>query len=136
MPNLIEFVDSLCVSGNNILLTSEDIKAYSPFAINRALAQSIDTIMFAAEANKRPNMSKEVHYAFLMSSVRKKKRYSKWAKKLEEENKEVIEMISSYYQFSIEKARNALKCLTAEQIEQMINISNTGGTPKNAKQKK
>lgn len=136
MPNLIEFVDSLCVSGTNILLTPDDIKAYSPFAINRALAQNIDTIMFAAEANKRPNMSKEVHYAFLMASVRKKKRYSKWAKKLEDENKEIIDMISNYYKFSNEKARNALKCLSSEQIAQMKDMSNTGGTPKNANKKK
>lgn len=136
MPNLIEFVDSLCVSGTNILLTQEDVKSYSPFAINRALAQNIDTIMFAAEANKRPGMSKEVHYAFLMASIRKKKRYSKWAKKIEDENQAVIDMISEYYQFSNEKARNALRCLSPEQIEQMKAMSNTGGTPKNANRKK
>ncbi len=135
MPNLIEIVESICVHGRNIIVTEEDWKSYSPFAVNRALAQNIDTIMFAAEANKRPKLSKVMHYIFLLKSITKKKRYGKWAKKVVDENQEDIQVISDYYQISIEKARRSLKCLTAAQITTMREELNKGGSTKNANKK-
>lgn len=127
MPNLIEYVESICVNGKNLMLTANDVKEYSPFAVNRALAQNIDTIMFAAEANKRPKLSKEMHYAFLMTSIKKKKRYGKWAKKIVDENQEQIQLISDYYGMSFEKARRSFECLTAEQLSSMKENMSRGG---------
>ena len=133
-PNLIEWVDSISATGKDIMPDPNPTeKEYPVFAINRGMSQSIDTIMFAAEMNKRPGVRGRMHYQFLMHSVKKKKRYAKWAKKTDEKLDD-LEMIKEKYQFSNEKALQALACLTKEQLTAIRLSQATGGVKKKVKE--
>lgn len=103
---------------------SEDIKSYPPYIINRCLSGHIDCVMFANEMNMNHHLSKDMQYSFYLNSLRKKKRFSPWLRK---DNIKDLECIKSYYGYSNEKASQALKILSKEQIDFIKQKLETGG---------
>ena len=102
---------------NSINFTKEDlsehIKEYSPYIINRCLSGNLDCIMFANEMNLHHSLDKDMQYSFFLNSLRKKKRFSPWLRK---DKVTDLECVKKYYGYSNEKASQALKILTIEQI--------------------
>ena len=92
---------------------SEDIKSYPPYIINRCLSGHIDCVMYANEMNMHHQLDKDMQYSFYLNSLRKKKRFSPWLRK---DKVTDLECIKSYYGYSNEKASQALKILTKEQL--------------------
>lgn len=130
--NLIEWVDSISVTGKDLMPDPKVTeKEYPVFAINRGMSQSIDTIMFAAEMNKRPGVRGRMHYTFLLHSVKKRKRYAKWVKKTDEKLAD-LELVKEALCLSTEKALEALTILTDEQLKDIRAKMATGGV-KNGK---
>ena len=113
---------------NSINFTKEDlssnIKSYPPYIINRCLSGHIDCIMFANEMNKHHQVDKDMQYSFYLNSLRKKKRFSPWLRK---EKVTDLECVKQYYGYSNEKATQALKILTKEQINFIKHRLDTGG---------
>ena len=108
-------------------LTSEDpdaIKSYPPYIVNRCLSGHLDCVMFANEMNLHNHLDKDMQYAFYLNSLRKKKRFSPWLRK---DKIEDLECVKKYYNYSNEKASQALKILTREQIEHIKSKFETGG---------
>ena len=116
---------------NSINFTKEipedpaEIKSYSPYIINRCLSGHLDCIMFANEMNKYSSLDKDMQYSFYLNTLRKKKRFSPWLRK---EKVTDLEIIKQYYGYSNEKASNALKILTPEQIKFIKQRLETGGS--------
>ena len=104
---------------------SEDIKSYPPFIINRCLSGHLDCVMFANEMNKYHFLDKDMQYSFYLNSLRKKKRFSPWLRK---DKVTDLECVKSYYGYSNEKASQALKILSKEQIAFIKKKLETGGT--------
>ena len=104
---------------------SEDISSYPPFIVNRCLSGHIDCILFANEMNKHHHISKDMQYSFYLNSLRKKKRFSPWLRK---DKVKDLECIKQYYGYSNEKASQALKILTKEQLDFIKQRLDTGGT--------
>jgi len=102
-----------------------EIKSYSPYIINRCLSGHLDCIMFANEMNKYSFLDKDMQYSFYLNTLRKKKRFSPWLRK---EKVTDLEIIKQYYGYSNEKASNALKILTPEQINYIKQRLDTGGS--------
>ena len=100
------------------------IKDYPPYIINRCLSGHLDTVMFANEMNKFPNLDKDLQYHFFLNTLRKKKRFSPWLRK---EKVTDLEIIKQYYGYSNEKALNALKILTPDQINFIKQRLDIGG---------
>ena len=73
--------------------------------------------------NRYHFLDKRLQYEFYLNSIRKKKRFAKWAKA--EDNDEVI-MISEFYKYSPQKAKAALKILSHEQKETIRNKMENG----------
>jgi hypothetical protein len=92
---------------------SEEIKTYPPYIVNRCLSGHIDCILFANEMNMNHHLDKDMQYSFYLNSLRKKKRFSPWLRK---DKVTDLECIKSYYDYSNEKASQALKILTKEQL--------------------
>ena len=92
---------------------SENIKSYPPYIINRCLSGHIDCLMYANELNIHHQLDKDMQYSFYLNSLRKKKRFSPWLRK---DKVTDLECIKSYYGYSNEKASQALKILTKEQL--------------------
>jgi len=116
---------------NSINFTKEipedpaEIKSYSPYIINRCLSGHLDCIMFANEMNKYSFLDKDMQYSFYLNTLRKKKRFSPWLRK---DKVTDLEIIKQYYGYSNEKASNALKILTPEQINYIKQRLDTGGS--------
>tara|TARA_A100001201_G_scaffold107576_4_gene92046 strand:- start:672 stop:1040 length:369 start_codon:yes stop_codon:yes gene_type:complete len=113
---------------NSINFTKEDlsehIKEYPPYIINRCLSGHIDCIMFANEMNRNHQLDKDMQYSFYLNSLRKKKRFSPW---LKQDKIKDLEYVKKYYGYSNEKAKQALKILTKEQINFIKSKFETGG---------
>jgi hypothetical protein len=92
---------------------SENIKDYPPYVINRCLSGHIDCIMYANEMNMSHHLPKDMQYSFYLNSLRKRKRFSPWLRK---DKVTDLECVKTYYGYSNEKASQALKILTKEQL--------------------
>lgn len=123
---LFQFLDS-------INYTKEDLfeelgeKNYSPFSINRFLSGTIDTVFYASEMNIRHHLPKEMQYEYLKNSVRKRKRYSQWFKKEEQEN---IDVIMEVYKYNYDKAKEVSTILSQEEIDVLKQKISKGGVQK------
>lgn len=129
---MFEFLDAITVNGKDIYEGTESAKEYPEFAINRGLAQNMDTVMFAAEMNKHPGIRGRMHFSYLLNAVKKKKRYAKWAKKTDVKL-EALEAVQKHFNYSTEKALAALQILTKEQLDVILNKQDGG--VRNGKQK-
>jgi hypothetical protein len=104
---------------------SSEIKTYSPYIINRCLSGHLDCVLFANEMNKYSFLDKDMQYSFYLNTLRKRKRFSPWLRK---DKVTDLEIIKQYYGYSNEKASNALKILTPEQINYIKQRLETGGS--------
>ena len=100
-------------------------KEYAPFIINRCLSGHIDCVLFANEMNKHHFLDKDMQYSFYLNSLRKKKRFSPWLRK---DKVTDLECVKQYYGYSNEKASQALKILSKEQINFIKKRLDTGGS--------
>ena len=126
MTELKDWLNSINFNKDNLI--EEDpstIKNYAPYIINRCLSGHLDCVMFANEMNKYSFLHKDMQYSFYLNSLRKKKRFSPWLRK---EKVTDLEIIKQYYGYSNEKAFNALKILTPEQINFIKQRLETGGS--------
>ena len=103
----------------------EAIKEYAPFIINRCLSGHIDCILYANEMNLNHQLDKDMQYSFFLNTIRKRKRYSPWLRKDEIKD---LECVKRYYGYSNEKASQALKILSKEQINFIKQRLEIGGT--------
>jgi|TARA_B100000459_G_scaffold112269_1_gene65960 hypothetical protein len=126
MTELKDWLNSINFNKQNLI--EEDpstIKDYAPYIINRCLSGNIDSILFANEMNKYSFLDKDMQYSFYLNTLRKKKRFSPWLRK---DKVTDLEIIKQYYGYSNEKASNALKILTPEQINFIKQRLETGGS--------
>ena len=117
---------------NSINLSKKDLmtddpgweKNYSPYIINKCLSHHMDTLAFANEMNRYPNLDKRLQYSFYLNTVRPKKRFSPWGKK---EKVKDLEVVKQYYVYSNEKAKQALRILSPTQLTYIKEKLNRGG---------
>ena len=122
---LKDWLNSINLNKENLIKENPDsVKQYPPFIVNRCLAGHLDAIMFANEMNKHPNLHKDKHYSFMLHSIRKKKRFSPW---LKQEKIKDLELVKKYYGYSTEKAQQAMRILSKEQIDFIRKKLDTGG---------
>jgi hypothetical protein len=111
-----DYVNSINFTKKNLMKnTANDElaeKDYVPFLTNKSLSYFTDTLLYANEMNRYHFLDKRLQYEFYLNSIRKKKRFAKWAKA--EDNNEVM-MIQEYYKFSPQKAKAALSVLSPKQ---------------------
>ena len=123
---LKNWLDSVNFSKRNIVEEDgAEIKTYVPFLMNRILSGHLDCIMFVNEMNKYSFLDKDMQYSFYLNTLRKKKRFSPWLRK---DKVTDLECIKKYYGYSNEKASQALKILTPEQINFIKQRLDIGGT--------
>jgi hypothetical protein len=100
-------------------------KEYPPYIINKCLSGHIDCLMYVNEINKYHSLDKKLQYDFLINILRIKKRYSPWIRK---DKLKDIDLVKSYYGYSKDKAEQALKILTKDQLNFITQKLEIGGT--------
>jgi len=119
-----DFLNAINYTKNDIIVDDITEKQYNPFMVNRGLSYFRDTVLFANEMNKNHHLDHLLQFHFFINIVRKKKRFSKWAKP---ESSDDVEVIKQYYGYSNEKARQAAKLLTPDQIIELRKKVDKGG---------
>ena len=125
MTQLKDWLNSINFTKKNLIEEDPSVKKdYSPYIINRCLSGNLDCILFVNEMNKYSFLDKDMQYSFYLNTLRKKRRFSPWLRK---DKVTDLEIVKQYYGYSNEKASNALKILTPEQINFIKQRLDIGG---------
>ena len=125
MYQLKDYLYSINQSKKNILDDDTDAeRGYPPYIVNRCLSSFTDTILFVNEMNKNSHLPKKLQYDFLLNSVTPRKRFSPWARK---DSIDYLELVKEYYGYNDDKALQALRILTKDQLDHIKNALNKGG---------
>ena len=119
--NPFELIKSISSTKKDIL---ENEKDYNAFMVNRGLSYFPDTVIYANEMNRFHHLDSRLQYHFLINTIRKRNRFSKWNKSIESEN---INAIKQYYGYSNEKARDVLPLLSNENLKTIRGRIQHGG---------
>ena len=122
-----DYLKAINETKEDVMLTPEDERKYSPFIENRGLSFFMDTIFQVNERNRNYHLEARLQFDYLLNSVRKKKRYSKW---LKPEKLQDLDVVKEYYGFGNEKAKDALRILSEDQLAFIKDKLNQGGAEK------
>lgn len=129
MANLFkEILPDLNFGHKNLIRTGDmDEPQYikQRFLINRSLSMSPDTIMYANDMNEHYDLDGMLQYDYLINSIRKKKRYNKWAKANKTSPR--VEIIKEYYGYSEQHAVEVLPLMSKEHLDFMKGKLDKGG---------
>ena len=122
---LKDWLNSINYTKKNLIDEDPSIeREYSPYIINRCLSGHLDCVMFINEMNRYHFLPKKIQYDFLLNSLRTKKRFAPWLRKDEIKD---LDLVKRYYGYSNEKAKQALRILTKDQINFIRSKFETGG---------
>ena len=122
---LKEWLKSINLSKKNLIDEDPSLeKEYSPYIINRIFSGHLDAILFANEMNQYHFLPKRMQYDFFLNTLRTKKRFSPWLHKDEIKD---LDLVKRYYGYSNEKAKQALRILSEEQLNFIKSKFETGG---------
>ena len=128
MSSPFDYVNAILQNKKQMIVDDLTEKDYMPFLVNRSLSYHSDCIMYANEMNRRHFIDKKLQNDFLLNTVRSRKRpFAKWVKT---EKSEDIECIKQVYNLSESKARDVLRLLSKEEIQQIKKQIETGGLRK------
>ena len=114
--NPFDYLNAINTTKKDIMVDDISEKAYTPFMVNRGLSYFPDTILYANEMNLHHHIDHRLQFDFFINIIKKKKRFSKWAKPINIEN---LELIKEYYGYSNEKAKSVLSLLNDTQINEL-----------------
>ena len=110
MTELKDWLNSINQTKKNLIDEDPSLeKEYNPYIINRIYSGHLDSVMFANEMNKYSFLDKKIQYDFYLNSLRSKKRFSPWLRK---DKIKDLDYVKRYYDYSNEKAKQALKLLS------------------------
>ena len=122
--NPFEYIKAINETKKDIMVDDIAEKGYNPFIINRNFSFFNDTILYANEMNRFHHLDHRLQFDFFINIIKKKKRWSKWAKPQDIEN---LELIKQHYGYSNEKAKSVLELFNNEQIEELKRKGFKGG---------
>lgn len=125
--NPYDFINEISHGKKDIMHDDLEEEAYNPYITNRQLSYFPDTVMLANEMNVQHHLDKKLQFSFLLNTVRKRKRFSKWFKPELESD---LEAVKEYYGYSNDKARQSLTLLTEEDLVRIRKKVNKGGKTK------
>jgi hypothetical protein len=129
-PTWTAFLRAINTTKKDLLRSADDADAaerlYSPFLVNRALAQFADTIFLANAMNLYPQLPRLMQHDFLLHAVPVGNRTPK-RRPHSRVNEDDVELVERHFNYSRQKALQALKILTNYQLAQLREHYTTGG---------
>ena len=123
---LKDWLNSINQTKKNLIDEDPSIeKDYPPYIINRCFSGHLDAVLFANEMNMYSFLPKKMQYDFFINTLRTKRRFSPWIRKDLVDN---LDCVKRYYGYSNEKAKQALKILSKEQLDFIKSKFEIGGT--------
>ncbi len=126
MPDLFkEIIPSILQTKKSVINDDLDAKDYVPFVVNRALSYHMDCVLYVNELNLHPELEKDLQYQYLLNTIRPMKRkFQPWQKSEVDKN---IDCVKTYFGYSNQKAKEALRILNDEQIAEIKRRTDKGG---------
>ena len=126
MMKLTDYLNAINYTKEPLMITEDEQveKKYTPYIVNRCLSYFIDTILHANQMNQFSQSDKKMQFDYLQSAIRKRKRFSKWAKN---ELGDEFDIVKEYYGYSNSKTREIMSLLSSEDIEEMRLYLSGGG---------
>lgn len=126
MPKIspFDFVNAIHYTKEALMVDEWSEKQYNSFVVNKSLSFGADTVHAANEMNSRPHLDKRLQFDFLINTIRPRKRFNKW---LKADKVQDLEVVKQYYHYNTEKAQQALRILSPDQINTIKERLNTGG---------
>ena len=123
---LTDYLNAINYSKKPLMDTEDHLveKEYTPFIVNRCLSYFIDTILHVNQINEFPDTDKKMQFDYLQNSIRKRKRFSKWQKKTNLDN---LDVVKDYFGYSDRKATEIMNILSNEDIEEIKQYLSHGG---------
>jgi len=125
MYQLKDYLYSINQSKKNILDEDPDaVKKYPSYIVNRCLSSFTDTVLYANEMNKNSHLPNKMQYDFFLNSVKPRKRFSPWTRK---DSIDYLDVVKEYYGYNDDKALQALRILTKNQLDKISYLLRKGG---------
>lgn len=125
MTSPFDYVNAILLSKDNLIKDEISEKEYNPFLTNRSLSYHKDCILYAQEMNRYSFLDKKLQFDYLINSIRPSKRkFSKWAKKKEDND---IDALKEYFEYNYSKAKSILSILSNEQLIEIKKKIEKGG---------
>ena len=125
MYQLKDYLYSINQSKKNILDDDPDAaRKYPAYVVNRCLSSFTDTVLYANEMNKNSHLPPKMQYDFFINSVKPRKRFSPWARK---DSIDYLDVVKEYYGYNDDKALQALRILTKDQLDNISYLLRKGG---------
>lgn len=130
MPELFkDIIPSILQTKKNVFEGEMDYSDYNPYIVNKALSFHLDCILYVNEMNKLFDLDKDMQYAYLINSIRPiKRKFQPWQKGSVDKD---IENVKVFFGFSNQKAKDALRILSEDQIAEIRAKTNKGGVKNN-----
>jgi hypothetical protein len=122
--NPFDYLNSINYTKEQLIVDDLTEKEYNPFMTNRGLSYFYDTVLLSNEMNINHHLDKKLQFDFLLNSVRKKKRFSKWFKL---ELSDDIRAVKEYYNYSTDKAMDIVRVLKREDLDKIKSLCFKGG---------
>ena len=122
-----DFLNAINQTKEDLIVDDITEKQYSPYMVNRGLSYFPDTVLIANEININYHLDHKLQNSFLLSIIRKRKRFSKWNKI----NKHAdLDAVKEYYGYSEDKARSVIPLLSEDHINLIKQKVAKGGKSK------
>jgi hypothetical protein len=122
-----DYLKAINNSKKNIIVDDLSENEYNAFMVNRGLSFFPDTVLMANEMNISHHLDSKLQFDFLINIIKKKSRFTKWSKKTNIAN---LEVIKQYYGYSNEKARSVLSLFSNDEIADLNQRISKGGRTK------
>jgi len=123
--NPFDYVNSISHNKRHMMRGTENDelaeKEYVGYLVNRTLSYYTDTILYANEMNRHPEIDGIMQYEYLLHSIRPSKRFSKWAKSTT--SQETL-AISKYFNVNLRRAEEYRKILNREKVQEILTFIN------------
>ena len=124
---LKDYLNSINLNKNDLMGEDSDPawkSKYPAYIINKCMSHHMDTVMYANEMNQYSFLDSKMQYDFYIHIVRPKRRFSPWGKKKKIDD---LDLVKRYYGYSTDKAIQALRILSPNQIDYIKDKLNKGG---------
>ena len=122
--NPFDVIKAITLTKENLITDDVSEKAYNAFMVNRGLSYFPDTLLYAQEMNLNHHLDNKLQFSYLINTIRKGKRFSKWHKPTKNAD---FSAVQEYYGYNHKKTEAAMSILSGEQIDAIKQKQEKGG---------
>lgn len=124
MTTPFDFVKSITSTKESLMVDEDQFESeYTPFVVNRILANSERTILFTDAVNRLPHLTKKMQYLFYMKGIPVNKQFVKYIKKEDSDvNQDHLKYICDIMDVSYQRALELYSLIGIEVVQKELDV--------------